>query len=390
MKTFRTLQNVRIEFGPATRAALYLGSSSNALLVKKLWIQKFSIRKPRLTAAIFVGVLVFATVSHAQQEESNGYKVIKSARVGGEGGFDYLSTDVEARRLYVPRNGPNGRLTVWDLDTLAPVGEIPTVASGGAVADSRSGHGFSTTMPVTMWDAKTLKVIKTIPVKSRPDGILFDGYKSRVWVFSHEVPQATIIDAVQGTVVGAIDLGGAAEQAVTDGNGKVYVNLTDKSTIAVVDANQLTVTARYDLSATASNAGGLAFDVKNHILFSYLHRPSSMAVIVNADTGKVITTLPTGEGVDTAGFDPTTMEAFSAQGDGTMTIIKELSPTNFVVEQNVKTMVGGKTLAMDTKLHHAVIIAAEFGPAPSPPPEGGRRARRPMIPGSFTILMVGK
>jgi hypothetical protein len=158
----------------------------------------------------------------------------------------------------------------------------------------------------------------------------------------------------------------------------------------VIDANQLTVTARYDLSGTASNAGGLAFDAKNHILFSYLHQPSSMAVIVNADTGKIITTLPTGEGVDTAGFDPTTMEAFSAQRDGTLTIIKERSPTDFLVEQNVKTMPGGKTLAMDTKLHHAIVISAEFGPAPNPPPSGGRGGRRPMVPGSFTILMVGK
>src|SRR5215470_8874883 len=340
--------------------------------------------------AMIVCVFLFAIASRAQPEDSTSYKVIKSIRVGGEGGFDYLSTDVEARRLYVPRSGPGGRLTVWDLDTLAPVGEIPEAASGGAVADSKCGHGFSTTMPVTMWDAKTLKVIKTIPVQSRPDGILFDPYKSRVWVFSHGAPQATIIDAVEGTVVGAIDLGGAAEQAATDGNGRVYVNLTDKSTIAVIDANQLAVTARYDLSGTASNAGGLAFDAKNHILFSYLHRPSSMAVIVNSDTGKIISTLPTGEGVDTAGFDPTTMEAFSAQGDGTMTIIKERSPTDFVVEQNVKTMPSGKTLAMDTKLHHAIIIAAEFGPAPAATPGEGRGGRRPMIPGSFTILMVGK
>jgi DNA-binding beta-propeller fold protein YncE len=342
-----------------------------------------------LNAAVMVGVFLCAIASSGQEEPTD-YRVIKSVRVGGEGGFDYLSTDVEARRVYVPRTGPLGRLTVWDLDTLAPVGEIPGVASGGAVADSKSNHGFSTTSPVTMWDAQTLKPIKTIPVQSRPDGILFDPYKERVWVFSHGAPQATVIDAVEGAVVGAIDLGGAAEQAVTDGHGKVYVNLTDKSTIAVIDANQLAVTARYDLSGTASNAGGLALDAKNHILFSYLHRPSSMAVIVNADTGKIITTLSTGNGVDTAGFDPTTMEAFSAQGDGTLTIIKELSPTSFVVEQNVKTMVGGKTLAMDTKLHRAIVIAAEFGPAPSAPPGGGRGGRRPMVAGSFTILMVGK
>src|SRR5215470_4396745 len=172
--------------------------------------------------AMIVCVFLFAIASLARSEDSSSCKVLKSTRVGGEGGFDYLSADVEARRLYVPRSGPEGRLTVWDLDTLAPVGEIPGVASGGAVADSKCGHGFSTSMPVTMWDAKTLKSIKTIPVQSRPDGILFDPYKDRVWVFSHGVPQATVIDAVEGTVVGTIDLGGAAEQAVTDDHGKVY------------------------------------------------------------------------------------------------------------------------------------------------------------------------
>src|SRR5262245_42988287 len=148
-------------------------------------------------AAMILGLLLFAIASRAQPEDPNSYKVLKAIRVGGEGGFDYLSADVEARRLYIPRSGPDGRLTVWDLDTLAPVGEIAGVASGGAVADSKSGHGFSTTMPVTMWDARTLKTIKTIPVESRPDGILFDAYKQRVWVFSHGVPQATVIDAAE-------------------------------------------------------------------------------------------------------------------------------------------------------------------------------------------------
>src|SRR5690242_20041410 len=121
---------------------------------------------------VIAGIFLLAIDCPAQQEDSSGYKVIKSARVGGEGGFDYLSADVDARRLYVPRNGPAGALSVWDLDTLAPVGDIPGVASGGAVGDSKSGHGFSTTSPVTMWDTKTLKVMKTIPVQSRPDGIL--------------------------------------------------------------------------------------------------------------------------------------------------------------------------------------------------------------------------
>src|SRR6202011_872189 len=126
---------------------------------------------------------------------------------------------------------------------------------------------------ITMWDTKTLKVIKTINVDGRPDGIMFDPYNERVWVLSHMPPYATVIDAKEGTVAGTLDLGGAPEQAVSDGKGTIYVNITDKSNIAVVDAKNMKVTAHYDLSSKATNAGGLAYDAKNGILFSYLHQP---------------------------------------------------------------------------------------------------------------------
>jgi hypothetical protein len=213
-----------------------------------------------------------------------------------------------------------------------------------------------------------------------------------VWVLSHQPPHATIIDADKGTVVSTLDLGGAPEEAVSDGKGTVYVNITDKANIAAVDAKTLTVTAHYDMSSKGTGGSGLSLDTKNHILFAYYRQPSPVAVIVNAENGNIITTLPTGMGVDTVAFNPATMEAVSAEFAGTMTFIKENSPTSFSVEQTVPTMTGAKTLALDTKTGHLLTMAAEFGPpaADAKPGPAGRPPRGPMIPGSFSIVMVGK
>ena len=349
-----------------------------------------------LAAALATGIamLALALVGLAQHARPprGPYKLLKTAKVGGEGGFDYIFADVEGRRLYIPRNGPMGQLTVFNLDTLESVGALADVAAGGATVDPKSHHGFSTTKPMTMWDASTLKVIKTIDVDGRPDGILFDPYNERVWVLSHMPPYATVIDAKEGTVVGTLDLGGAPEQAVSDGKGTIYVNISDKANIAVVDAKNMTVTAHYDVSSKGSVGSGLALDAKNHVLFAYYRQPSPTVVIVNADNGNIITSLPTGIGVDTVAFNPATMEAISAENGGSMTFIKENSPTSFAVEQTLQTMAGAKTLALDTKTNHVLTMTAEFGPpaANAPPGPAGRPARGPMVPGSFSILMVGK
>jgi len=239
-----------------------------------------------------------------------------------------------------------------------------------------------------MWDTKTLATIKTIDVEGGPDGILFDPFNERVYVFSHRAPNATVINAADGSIVGTIDLGGAPEQAVTDGKGHLYVDIEDKDNIAVVDAKALKVTAHFDLAGKCGGPGGLAFDVENHILFAACHEPQTMA-IVNAEDGKIITTLPIGRGVDGAVFNPHTMEAFSSQGDGTLTVIKENSPASFVVEQTVQTRPGARTLTLDSKTDRIVLITAEFTPPPTPPPAGGR-GRGQMVPDSFSILVVGK
>src|SRR5579864_7843163 len=212
----------------------------------------------------FVSILVLLMVSGgglAQNGPAAGpYKVLKTAKVGGEGGYDYIFADVKGRRLYIPRGGPTGRLTVFNLDTLESVGAIDNVSAGGATVDPKSHHGFSTTKPITMWDADTLKIIKTIDVDGRPDGIMLDPYNQRVWVLSHRPPYATVIDAKEGMVVGTLDLGGAPEQAVSDGKGTIYINITDKANIAVVDAKTMTVTAHYDVSSKGSSGSGLALD----------------------------------------------------------------------------------------------------------------------------------
>jgi hypothetical protein len=357
--------------------------------------RNYFMRTFALAVVLAAGIVMSASMGLAQHGPTEGpNKVLKIAKVGGEGGFDYVSADVEGRRLYVPRSGPMGQLTVFNLDTLEPVGAIAGVRSGGAVVDPKSHHGFSTTKPITMWDASTLQVIKTIDVDGRPDGIMFDPYNERVWVLSHMPPYATVIDAKEGTVVGTLDLGGQPEQAASDGKGTIYVNITDKANIAVVDAKNMTVTAHYDVSSKGvTNGSGLAFDAKNHVLFAYYRQPEPTVVIVNADNGNIITTLPTGMGVDTVAFNPATMEVISAQGtDGTMTFIKENSPTSFAEEQTLPTKMGARTIVLDTKTNHVLTMTLEYEPAPAnaPPGPGGRAARGPAVPGSFSILMVGK
>ena len=339
-------------------------------------------------AALLAGLAMLASAQST-------YKVLKTAKVGGDGGFDYVYADEAGRRLYVPRSGQNARITVFNLDTLESAGEIPKTNGHGAAVDPKNHHGFASSKPVAMWDTKTLQPIKTIDVQGGPDGILFDPFNERVWIFSHSQPNATVIDTKDGSIVSTLDLGGAPEQAVTDGKGHMYVDIEDKDQIAVVDTKALKVTGHYDLGGKGGVPAGLAFDVKNHILFAACRNPA-VVVVLNAEDGKILDALPIGQGTDGATFNPKTMEAFSSNRDGTLTVIKENGPTSFMVEQNVKTMVGAKTLTLDGKTGHILLIAAEYGAAPPPPADApkdapkGRGGRAPMIPDSFTILEVGK
>lgn len=338
---------------------------------------------------VLAGIAMLAAMQAQPASGDGPYHVLKTVKVGGEGGFDYVYADADGRRLYIARSGPTPRITVFNLDTLETAGEIPGASAHGAAVDPKSHHGFATSKPVVMWDTKTLQVIKNINVEGGPDGLLFDPFNQRVYIFSHRAPNATVIDSKDGSVLGTIDLGGAPEQAATDDKGHIYVDIEDKGNIAVVDAKTMKVTAHYDLQGKGGVCAGLTLDAKNHVLFASCRNPQTM-VMLNAEDGKILDTLPIGQGTDGAVFNPKTMEAFSSQGDGTLTIIKENSPTSFAVEQNLTTMRTAKTLTLDSKTGHILLIAAEFGPAPTPPPAGGRGGRGQIVAGSFSILMVGK
>jgi len=363
-----------------------------------------------ISVAAAAGCALLAYIAFAQSPATGPNKVVKTAKVGGEGGLDYIYADADGRKLYIPRSGQqNARITAFNLDTLAPLGEIPNINAHGVAVDTKSGHGFASSNPVAMFDTKTLALIKTIPVEGNPDGILADPFNQRIYILSHRAPNATVINAADGSIAGTIDLGGAPEQAATDGKGHIYIDIEDKNNIAVVDAKTMTVTGHYDLEGKGNGPGGLALDAKNHILFAACHEPAVM-VILNSDTGKIITTLPIEGGTDGAGFNPNTLEAFSSQGNGTLTVIKELSPTNFEVEQTVQTMVGARTMTVDSKANHVLTMSFEYGPTPAPsaappaaPPAGAQGgtgrgfgggrgrgpARGPQLPDSFTIVEVG-
>jgi DNA-binding beta-propeller fold protein YncE len=233
-----------------------------------------------------------------------------------------------------------------------------------------------------MWDAKTLQSITNITVTGRPDGILFEPLTERIYVLSHASPNVTAIDGKDGSIVGTLDLGGQPEQAQSDGEGHVYIDLEDKDAIAVVDAKELKLTATYDLKGKGGGPGGLGLDAKNKILFAMCHEPA-VCVVLSATDGKILTTLPIGTGTDGGGFNPATMEAFSSggQGDGALTIIKETSPTAFEVEQNVKTKPRAKTCALDTKNNNIVLIAVERAPTP-PAADGAPAATAPATGGT--------
>jgi DNA-binding beta-propeller fold protein YncE len=356
-------------------------------------------RTKHLSLACFslISSLAFAIAPSAFAAESaaKAYKIVNSAQFMGTGGIDYVYADSDGRRLYVPRGE---QVLVFDLDTLKAAGSIPKARARGAAVDPKSHHGFCSSSPVVMWDTKTLETIKTIEVQGRPDGILFEPETERVFVFSHSQPNATVIDSKDGSVIGTIDLGGAPEQAASDGRGHLYVCLEDKDSLAVVDLKTLKVTAHYELGGKGGGPAGLGLDPKNHILFAFCHEPAT-AVILNADDGKIITTLPIGKGVDGGGFNPSTMEAFSSQRDGTLTIIKEKSPTSFEVEQTVQTKSGAKTCTLDAKNNQIVLITTERPPADASasapqtnaaPAGGERRGGRGGGPAFLDILVVGR
>ena len=332
------------------------------------------------------GMSLLATSAFAQTSEMP-YKVLATAQVMGSGGIDYVFADNDARRVYVPRGN---QTYMFGLDDHKPMGVITNISGHGVAIDSKSHHGFSSSNPIGMFDTETMQKIKSIEVKGRPDGIILEPFTGHVFVFSHVSPSITMIDPKDGSVVGTIEVGGAMEQAQSDGSGKLYVDVEDEKKVAVVDLKTSKLVTKYDLGSEAGEPAGLGIDVKNHLLFAMCARPN-VCVVLNADDGKILKTLPIGNGTDNGGFNPNTMEAFSSQRDGTLTIIKESSPTRFAVEQNVETKTGCKTCSLDSKNNRIVTVCTERAPqaaCEATPPAGGRGNRGG--PGNLDVLWVGR
>ena len=343
----------------------------------------------KLFTRLFVCLLLASqcAAAGAKQKSPAGYHLIKEVRLGGEGGWDYLTFDAKGKRLFISRST---HVMVVDADTFAVVGDIPdTQGVHGIALVEDLGKGYTSNgraNTVTVFDLKTLKVLKQVPVGQNPDAIIYDPASKRVFTMNGRSNDATAIDAATDTVAGTVALDGRPEFAVSDERGHVFVNLEDKSSVAEFDPKKLSVLARWPI-APGEEPSGLAIDRRHARLFST--GANKTLVVLDALTGKVVATLPIGGGVDAAGFDPETGLAFSSNGEGTLTVIREDSPDKFTVLENVATRRGARTMALDPKTHRVFLVTAEFGPPPAPTPERPR-PRPSVVPGSFTLLILGR
>ncbi len=342
----------------------------------------------RIGWAMALAVLSVATFSARPLAAGDGnYHLLKKVVLGGEGFWDYLICDSDARRIYISRGS---HVMVVDADSYAVVGDIPgTEGVHGIAFAPELGRGFTSngrTNTVTIFDLKTLRVLGTAPTGEGPDAIVYDPASKRVFTFNGHGGNSTAIDAASGTVAGTITLGGRPEFAAADGQGHVYNNLEDKSELLQIDSQKLTITARWPL-APGDSPSGLAIDREHHRLFAGCH--NQMMVVMDADSGKVLATPAIGQGVDANGFDPGTQLAFSSNGDGTLTLVHEDSPDKFTPVASVPTQRGARTMAVDVKAHRIYLVTAEFKPAPAPTAEQPR-PRPQAVPGSFTLLVVGQ
>ncbi len=313
---------------------------------------------------------------------ASGYKLVKTIPVGGEGFWDYVYVDSDARRVYISHGT---HTVVMDADTHALVGDIPdTQGVHGIAVASDLGRGFTSngrSNDVTIFDLKTLKPIGNVKTDANPDAIVYEPVSKRVFTFNGRGKNTTAINAADGTVAGTIPLNGKPEFAAVDGKGTIYVNNEDTSELYHLDAQSLKELHKWPL-APCKSPSGLAMDVKNRRLFSVCDE--KVMAIVNADTGRVVATPTICEGPDAAGFDPATGYVFASCGDGNLTVIHEDTPDKYTVVENVSTKRSARTMGLDLKTHNIFLPAADF----DPPAPGERRGK--MKPDSFVILLVSQ
>jgi WD40 repeat protein len=339
-----------------------------------------------------IAIVGFMVPEHARSQSSGeaGYHLVKKVVLGGEGGWDYFTADPGTHKIFIGRgkyvmvvdhNGKVvGKIDVGDSNEAHAVEFAPDLKR----AFTSNGGGGS----VSIFDPTSLKVISEVKVPGRDtDGILYDPASKRVFTFNGgNGNDATAIDAVKGVVVGSIPLGGKPETAQTDGEGHIFVNIEDKNLLREIDANTLKVVNNWPL-APCDSPSGQAIDTAHKRLIIGCH--NNMMAFVDYTSGRVVATVPIGQGVDANRFDPTTQLAFASCGDGTITVAHEDSPDKYTVVQTIATMRGARTMALDTGNHNVYTVTTEFGPTPAPTPEHPR-PRPPSLPDTFTLLIFSR
>ncbi len=310
------------------------------------------------------------------------YHLIKEIPVGGEGGWDYLTVDSAAQRLYVSHGT---KVVVIDLAKGQVAGEITNTPGihGIAIAPDL-GLGVTSNGredKAGIVDLKTLQTLSKVDTGKNPDSMLYEPAQKEAYLFNGRGQSATVVDVKGGKVVATIPLDGKPEFAQADpAAGRVYNNLEDKSKVAVIDTKSHQVITNWPI-APGEEASGMAIDLKNHRLF--LGCGNKLMVMMDSTNGKVIASVPIGQGVDANAFDPGTGFAFASCGDGTTTIAHEDAPDKLTVVQTLETQRGSRTMALDPKTHKIYLAAAKF----EAPAEGQRRGK--MVPNSFKILVYG-
>ena len=329
-----------------------------------------------------LSLLFGAALTLAAPAVAQNYTITHTYKLGGDGGWDYLALDTASHSLFIARQD---RVMVVDPENGKPIAVIPGLNRAHGIAFAYgAGHGFATSgadSTVTMFDLKTLKVLKRTKAAIDDDAVLFDPATGHIFTMNGDAKSSSVIDAKTGDLMGNIDLGGGPEFGVSAGDGKLYINIEDASEVVEVDAASMKVTRRWSIKPCESPSG-LAIDRVHHRLFSGC-RNGTMG-ISDAQAGKLVTTVPIGRGVDACRFDEGTGLAFASNGDGTLTVIHEDAPDKYTVVGNVNTMRGARTMELDPVSHRLFTVSAEFGPLPA-----GQR-RPPVLPGTFSLLELDR
>lgn len=342
-------------------------------------------KKSAVCLLLILMSLILITAAAAWAAGGSGYHVTSTWKIGGEGWWDYLTTDSDARRIYISRGT---HVMVLDADSGKSVGDIPdTQGVHGIALAPELGKGFTSNGregTVSIFDIKTLAVSNKVKVGDNPDAILYDPATKRVFTFNGRSQDSTAIDAASGKVLGTIKLDGKPEFAASDAKGMIYVNIEDKSELTAIDPNKLEVKNKWPL-APCEGPSGLSIDRKNRRLYVGCDK---MMAIVDADSGKVLATPAIGDGVDATWFDAGTGLGFASCGEGVLSVVKEDSPGKFSAE-NIPTKRGARTMALDSKTHNVFVVTADFGPRPEPTVDNPH-PRPAMVPDSFSVLVVSK